>query len=306
MAQRRNQPSLKVLDFEAIRREFDGTLEFVLNRVERALPETSDIARARKLHARGTLHLAKAYYRAVRYLCVQKPAADVVPPELAVAIAPINRALCELFASCVFMLADFENRWPLFERAGWRENREEYDRQTRYFGKDPTWRVWLRDFHRRLILEGADRVGISAKERSRPKAIPRWPNPSKMFDLACPATSDSFGIRSALLAVRDLIYSDLSQKSHFTFLGFVKQSRPALMRAASDDLSPSISERHQSGELFVTLTLVSALLAWMDRFFKLGAGDRIRNTWKILGDYDPIAREIYRVWYLDGGPTGPS
>lgn len=305
MARRRTRPSLKVLNFEVIRREFDQTLEFVLNRVERSLPELPDIARARKLHARGTLHLAKSYYRAVRHLCVQKPSADVVPPELSVAIAPINRALCELLASSVFMLADFERRWPLFERSGWWENKAEYNRLSQYFKNDPDYKLWLHDFRQRLIVEGAQRLGISKAEKVQQRPSKHWPNPSRMFDLACPVKEDTFKVRAGLLAVRDLIYSDLSQKAHLSFLGFVKQAQPSLMGAA-DNLSPSISERHQSGELFVTLTLVSVLLAWIDRVFQLGAAERIRNTWRILGEYDPIAREIYRAWYREANGGGMS
>jgi hypothetical protein len=302
MAKRRTQSGLKVLDFEVIRREFEQTLEFVLNRVERALPESPDVARARKLHARGTLHLAKSYYRAIRRLSVQKPSADVVPPELSVAIAPINRALCELFASSVFMLADFENRWPVFERSGWWENQREYHRLSKYFKDDPEWKSWLRDFWQKLIVEGGRRLGIGKAERRQQKPVQPWPNPSRMFDLACPVKADTFKVRLGLLAVRDLIYSDLSQKAHLSFLGFVKQSQPALIGAA-DNLSPSISERHQSGEVFVTLVLVSVLLSWIDRVFQLGATERIRNTWRIVGEYDPVAREIYRAWYheADGG-----
>jgi len=71
------------------------------------------------------------------------------------------------------------------------------------------------------------------------------------------------------------------------------------MAATSETPSPSISERHQSGELFVTLTLVSVLLAWMDRFFRLEVAERIRSTWRILGEYDPIASKIYQAWYPD-------
>src|SRR6266540_3234356 len=195
MARRRTRPGLKRLDFEVIRREFDQTLEFVLNRVERALPELPDIARARKLHARGTLHLAKSYYRAVRHLCVQKPSADVVPPELSVAIAPINRALCELFASSVFMLADFENRWPLFERSGWWENQEEYHRLSRYFKHDPNYGPWLHRFRQRLLIEGAQRLGMSKAEQTHRKQGEYWPNSGRMFDLACPAKADTFKAR---------------------------------------------------------------------------------------------------------------
>jgi hypothetical protein len=51
--------------------------------------------------------------------------------------------------------------------------------------------------------------------------------------------------------------------------------------------------------LFVALTLVSILLAWIDRFFKLEATSRIRSTWKVLAEYDPIAGKIYRAWYPD-------
>jgi hypothetical protein len=87
---------------------------------------------------KAAVRFTKNSYEAVRYLAADTPEDYKRKPNYILVTPTINRQLLDLLFTLVYMFDDYPNRALEYERAGWRESVEEYNRLRARFGKDPT------------------------------------------------------------------------------------------------------------------------------------------------------------------------
>lgn len=85
------------------------------------------------------LRFARNSYHAAWFLTADTPPDPDRKPNYVLVVPSINRQLLDLLFSLVYMLDDFEARSLQYQRAGWREAREEYQKFKTQFSVDPAW-----------------------------------------------------------------------------------------------------------------------------------------------------------------------
>jgi hypothetical protein len=208
---------LKNFNYRLVEEKLAG----LLINVDRDLQKRGRIAEAaRNLEQARCLTLlnviarfARNQYQAMQYLVADTPEDPARNANYALAIAPVNRQLLDLLFSLVYMLDDFQTRSLRYQRAGWREAREEYQKYKTEFSADQEWQPFFRGF-RKGLGEMALRFGISATEERNPARVPYWPTPTQLKDER--TTSRVF-----LRWLETWLYGDTSLQAHLSFGGLI-------------------------------------------------------------------------------------
>jgi hypothetical protein len=141
-------PPEKRLDFEVIREPIE-TAATIIN-VERSLPQRiKNVVGAPPLLLLLT-KVAEATLSTIRYFCAEKPEDPARRVSFASSAAPVVRGLLDEIYTVVFLGEDVPVRVQWYNKAGWREMREEYDRHLqRYKGKSSEWDAWLDEYRQK-------------------------------------------------------------------------------------------------------------------------------------------------------------
>ena len=183
MARKLALPRLKPLkrfDYKLIQERFEG----LLINIDRDLQRRTDQAeRSRNIPSARCLTLLDVMirfainsYHASLYLMAETPEDPARKMTYSLIIAPVNRQLLDLLFSLVFMLDDFPARSLQYQRAGWRELKEEYQKLRTEYGKHPEWKDYFQAMKRGIEMF-ADLFGITPEENKNPARIPYWKHP---------------------------------------------------------------------------------------------------------------------------------
>ena len=239
---------------------------------------------------KSVARVADATWRAVKYLALDKRHGDAPPASLAVAIPPLARTFLDHLMLVIFIVEAPADRATWYYRSGWREAAELQKRLDARYGADPSWTNFLTS-HRQWVQSHEPDLAITPQERADPRlATARWrkpgwwPNPGKIQSL-----SNDPANRAFLQFVSDWYYGRLSQDSHLSYMGMVRQA------GILQDDQPIEAYRNQA--VLSAITLYVALLSEIVVAASLPyEAKRVRRIWGHLKDYGDAA-ELWTARY---------
>lgn len=232
-------------------------------------------------------------YRALRYVIADTPDDPARRPNYALIIAPVNRQLLDLLFSLVYMLDDLPDRSLQYQRAGWREAREEYHKFKTEFSRDPEWQAFFASSKERL-----DRLApifrITEKEKRNIRLIPYWKHPGELRD-------EQTASRTFLRWLDKWLYGDTSAQAHLSFGGLLMVA-PFLVAELVGGQSREIVEdrmihQYRFHQFSRTILVTLAVATEIDCYCNLGNREAISYLWTLFSDYAAEGREMYEARY---------
>lgn len=288
---------LKRFDYRLVQEKFDGLLTNIdrdLQRHGRVSEELRNFTAGRCLLLLNVMvRFARNAYRAMGYIMAETPEDPARRPTYALVLAPVNRQLLDLLFSLVYMLDDFELRSLRYQRAGWREARDELHKFKTEFSRDPDWRPFFQNFKKGLQTL-VPLLGISAEEQNDPSLIPYWKHPGELKD-------ENTKSRPFLRWLDKWLYGDTSAQAHLSFGGLFMVSPFLIAELVGGQSQEIIEDRmihqyrfHQfSRTALVTLAIVTEI----DSYCKLENRAVISYLWAMFAEHVPEGKEMYKARY---------
>ncbi|MFY9793326.1 MAG: hypothetical protein WA474_19910 [Candidatus Sulfotelmatobacter sp.] len=206
---------LRRFDYGLVRAKLDGLLFNVDRDPQRRvknLEQRQEWHSARQLVGVNTAALfTKNSYNAVRYLIADTPEDHNRKPNYVLIVPAVNRQLLDLLFTLVYMFDDYPARALAFERAGWKESKQEYEMLHNRFCSDPEWEDFFT--HRgRILDEMANFLGLTPDERRNISLIPWWGTPTQLMRKKTQS-------RPFLNWLYEWFYQDLSRTAHLSSSG---------------------------------------------------------------------------------------
>jgi hypothetical protein len=230
---------------------------------------------------------------AMSFLCSSEDDQPKRKKEFALLLPPANRQLLDLLFTLVFMLDDFPTRSMNYERCGYRQAREEYDKFFTKYGTHPMWQAHF------LTLQGwlptmEIYLSIKAEQKAKPASIPYWRGPYKL--MKTPIRSQAF-----LEFLEKWIYGETSAQAHLNPLGLFSVGAVLLSEFAPeverqkvvDQLLDQFLFRHFSRNLTTVLEIASEI----ENFCQLGNREALARMWVTFGLHADEAKEVYTQRY---------
>jgi hypothetical protein len=234
-------------------------------------------------------------YRAVLYIAGQSPEDPLRKPSYALVIPNINRQLLDILFSLAYMLDDFRVRSLNYQRAGWRELREEYLQFNKHFGKDEEWKAHLRQL-KRTVSSMASRYNITPQEQRNPTLVPYWPTPFQLSQVKTPCAD-------FLKYLEMWLYRDTSAQTHLGHAGIIKVAHHLIADLVGDVATPEIQDRATKMYHFTCVSRTAmaflAIATEIDSYCHLGNHAQADYIWVMFGAHAPEAKEIYELRYQD-------
>lgn len=261
--------ALRQFDYKLVQERLDGLLINVDRDLQRAIgsePAHPNVSVRGLLLLDLFVRFAKNAYHALGYVMADTPEDSSRRANYALIIPPVNRQLLDLLFSLVYMLDDFENRSLAYQRAGWREAEEEFQKFKTEFSNINDWRPFLQGY-RTSLDNMVPRLGITASERKNKKLVPYWKHP---FDLKDGKTRS----RGFLRWLDKWLYSDTSAQSHLSFGGLIRIApflAAEIVGGQDQELVESrVIHQYRFQQFSRTAVVVLAILTEIDTYCKLG------------------------------------
>lgn len=230
-------------------------------------------------------------FSTIRYFSAEKPEDPARRITFASSAPPLLRSMLDAICTVIFLGEDVPGRMEWYNKAGWRELREEHERHVQRYAGKPGWDAWLGEFAKRVDVVQAQ-FGIAPQEVANPKTVPWWPTPAQMI------TSKRLGhdAQTFLEYMRDWFYREFSQDDHL--------SLPGLIRRASNFLQPPDEARTENtwkklrSDWFAYAVVL--WLAFLTEIILLCGFDlrtQCAYLWGVLREYSPMAAEVYEARY---------
>ncbi len=232
-------------------------------------------------------------FMTVRYLCADSPEDSKRKLNFALAAPAINRQLLDLLFSLVFMFDDVDVRTDMFERAGWREAFEQYQKEKTAFSKDPEWNPYFRNVRTFLSsMEGT--LQITKDERNDPNLIPYWKHAYELQNEQTPS-------RSFLRYLNSWLYHDTSAQAHLSCGGIIMIA-PFLLAELAGGQQQELAEgraiqQYRFLHVCRTSLVTLAIASEFDAHFRLGNAERLQYIWRIFAEYSVEAKEMLEHRY---------
>jgi hypothetical protein len=285
-------PPDRRLDFKVIREPLERLTAAVVINVERSLPPAiANVVGAPPILLLLT-KVAETTFNTIRYFCADEPADPARQISFASSAPPLLRALLDEIFTVIFIGEDVAGRVQWYNKAGWRELREEHDRHLlRYKGNSPEWDAWLAKYGEALD-KNQSYFGITSQEAANLAMIPRWPTPSAML------SSNNLGAETQkfLEYMRDWFYREFSQADHLSLPGLIRRGGPFLL-PPDEKRSENTKKKIRSDWVTHALVLYLAFLTEIVLLCGFDFKDRCAYIWGILKEYSPIAAEVCQERY---------
>jgi hypothetical protein len=285
-------PADNHLDFETVREEIDNLLESLRNKIEREWPKGRGSEDSAYI-VWGQVRLAIATFKALRYLCAEKPADFNRKPEFVLAAAPLVRCICDALANVVYLFDDLDSRTSEFLRGGWREDYEHVERDRKRIAGREGADAYIIELERRLA---AVKMAFNISDTVSPSSVPFWPIIGQMKR----GGKISERRKEFLQFLEDWFYKDLSSPAHLSGPGIYERTRLLLKphhKFDEDDRDELALYRSQV--ISEALLLLLCLAAEVEIDVRLGLHERIVRLWVRINHYMPDFKEVYDRWYAD-------
>lgn len=236
---------------------------------------------------------ARNQFYAMQYLVAETPEDPNRKSGYALVLPVVNRQLLDLLFSLVYMLDDFETRSLQYQRAGWREASEEFQKFKVEYSADPEWSAFFKS-SKKTLDDMVVRFRISAKEVRNPKLIPYWKHP---FELKDEITKS----RKFLRWLDKWLYGDTSAQAHMSFGGLIMVSPFLVADIIKGEAQQTVENRlvhqykflHFSRAAVVTLAIATEI----DNYCNLGNCRVISYLWTMFAEHAPEAELMYKQRY---------
>jgi hypothetical protein len=283
------------LDFGTICDEFDDLLESVRNKLEREWPSSVGSEDSAYI-VWAQVRVSFVTFKALRYLCAEKPTDFNRKPEFVLAAPPLARAMADALANLIYLFCDLPRRTSQYLQGGWREDHELSEREKRRFRDDPEAAKYLDTLARRVDQV---RLAVGIADGVEPRKVNFWPIPSQMKA----DTSLSTERREYLQLIEDKFYKDLSSASHLSGPGIYERSSLLLKphhRLTDDDMEELAG--HRSILMARAMALALCIASEVEIEVRLGLDRRLIRMWTRINAYVPDFKEIYDCWYASRLP----
>jgi hypothetical protein len=290
-------PAMKEFDARTVQAPLQGLFRNMDCELARRLKKATEL-RDTEGERRSSLFLimlrfTKNSYEAASFICSTMDETPKRKKEFALVLPPIGRQLLDLLFTLVFMMDDFPARSMDYERSGYRQAREEYDKFFARFGTHPMWQAhfqnlqgWLPTMERYL--------SITAEQRIKPTKIDRWHAPYRLMKKATKS-------KAFMEFLETWIYGETSAQAHLNAAGllsvamflvpdFVSKVEPQIPLDRNLNL---FTFRHFSRALATVLGIASEI----ENFSKLGSRQALVSLWVTLGGYAEEAKDMYTHRY---------
>ena len=212
-------------------------------------------------------------------------------------VPAINRTILDSLFNVLFMLEDVPSRSKWFHQSGWREAKEQLEREKAAYAGLPEWDEYLQNVER-IVDAGIERFQITPAQLANIRSVEHWPNPGRMIrHSAQPQTS----VREFLQYMNDWYYREHSSQSHLSFHGMMKLGMFAIRRDYGQERQQQIEaepfEMFRAQQVTRTVTLLLALISEVNKAFALGLDDEVRGLWADLVEGVPESFEIFSKRY---------
>src|ERR1700733_462298 len=278
---------LRRVDYGLVRAKLDGLLFNVdrdLQRRVRNLEQRQQWHGARQLVGMNTMvKFTKNTYDAVRYLVADTPEDHNRKPNYVLIVPAINRQLLDLLFTLVYMFDDYDTRALEYERAGWRESKQEFEMLHDRFANDPEWSDFFTN-RQRLLNVMADFLGITSEEQQDVSLIPWWGTPTQLMRKK--TQNQAF-----LKWLYEWFYQDISRTAHLSSSG-VYRIAPFVLAEIIGGREKEIVDSHviqifRFTQISRLALIVLAITTELSTHFSLGNFDSVSYLWQILSDQVP-------------------
>jgi len=239
------------------------------------------------------LRFAWNSYKAVIFIAGQNPEIPERKSSYALVVPNINRQLLDMLFSLAYMLDDFRVRSMNYQRAGWRELREEYQQFSNHFGKTEEWKEHLEQL-KKTAEDMADRYNVTVQEQRNPKLVRYWPTPYQMLE-------EKTACADFLKYLEMWIYRDTSTQTHLGHAGIVKAANHLIADLVGDIATPEIQDRAEKMYHFTQFSRTAmtflAIATEIDTYCHFGNHAQIDYIWVVFGAHAPEAKEMYEIRY---------
>ena len=288
---------LRRLDYKLVEARLDGLLFNVDRDLQRRVNELSTRQQwdaARQLIAlRVAVLFTKNAYNSVRYLIADTPEDHHRKPSYVLVVPAINRQLLDLLFTLVYMFDDYASRVLEYEKAGWRESKEEYEMLQSRFGDDTEWNEFFTN-RSTILASMANFLGLTLEQQQNVKLIPWWGTPTQLMRKK--TKSQLF-----LKWLYQWFYQDTSRTAHLSSSG-VQRISPFVLAEIVGGREKEIVESHiihifrftQLSRLALT---VLAIMTEVSTHFELENYESIVYLWEIFTDQVPEGKDMYDQRY---------
>lgn len=287
-------PADRRLDYAVIREPLDKLAAATILNVERALPPEITAVVGAPVVLLLLLKSAETTFSTIRYFCAEKPDDSARRVSFASSTPPLLRSILDEIFTVIFLGEDLPTRMQWYNKAGWRELHEEYERHVQRYSGKPEWDNWLHESGKALTTTVQREFGITAQEAVNPRTIPWWPTPARMI---------ASGMLSAdaqifLEYMQDWFYREFSQDDHLSLPGLIRRAG-TFLQPPDETRTQNTWRKRRSDWVNYTLVLFLTLLTEVILLCRFDLRDRSAYLWGILKEYSPIADEVYETRYQE-------
>ena len=288
---------LRRVDYGLVRAKLDGLLFNVdrdLQRRVKSFEQRQQWQYARQLVGlNATVMFTKNAYDAVRYLIADTPEDHNRRPNYVLIVPAVNRQLLDLLFTLVYMLDDYAARALEYERAGWKESKQEYEMLHNRFGNDPEWSDFFTN-RSRILGEMAAFLGVTPEEQQNIRLIPWWGTPTQLMRKKTQR-------QGFLKWLYEWFYQDLSRAAHLSSSG-VYRIAPFVLAEIVGGREKEIVDSHvihifRFTQISRLALIVLAIMTELSTHFSLGNFESVSYLWQVLSDQVPEGKDMFDQRY---------
>jgi len=288
---------LKDFNYRLVKEKLDGLLINVDRDLQRKVKEAAKAGRPTASRCTELLNVMVRFaansYHAAKYIMADEPDDPNRNMKYALILPGVNRQLLDLLFSLVYMMDDFEARSLEYQKAGWREAKEEYQRFRNRFSRDREWTPFF-EASRANIAQIEPILGLTDAERKNPKLIPYWKAPYKL-------TTQKTKSRPFLKWLETWLYGDTSAQAHLSFGGLFTISPFLVAEIIGGQFQEQIENReihsYRYQQFSRTAIVTLAIATEADARLQLRNRDALLQLWGIFGEYSAEAKEMFQHRY---------
>jgi hypothetical protein len=239
------------------------------------------------------VRFTKNSHEALSFLCSSEDDQPKRKKEFALLLPPANRQLLDLLFSLIFMLDDFPTHSMNYERSGYRQAREEYDKFFTRYGAHPLWQAHFLSLHG-WLPNMEKYLSITPEQKAKPSIIPYWRAPYRLMQTATKS-------KPFMEFLEKWLYGETSAQAHLNPAGLFSVGTVLLSDFGPEEERQLLVSRHLEQFVFRhfsrNLTTVLAIASEIENFCQLGNRDALVQMWVTLGAHADEAKDVYTQRY---------
>lgn len=296
---KRVAPSKPLRDFNysLVREKMDGLLINVDRDLQRRVKQAEKAGKPTAMRCTELLNVMVRFaansYRAAKYIMADMPEDPNRDQKFSLILPGVNRQLLDLLFTLVYMMDDLEARSLEYQKAGWREVKEEYQRFRNRFANDTEWRAFF-DASKANAARLEPILGLTDMERKNPSSIPYWKTPYKL-------STQKTNSQPFLKWLEKWLYGDTSAQAHLSFGGLYTVSPFLVAELIGGQYQDEIENReihsYRYQQFTRTAIVTLAIATEADVCLKLRNREALHQLWRSFEEFSAEAKEMLEHRY---------